>query len=184
MHPLAKTDRVTVEPIDNGFLLHDGDVPESYLLHPISYHVWTKSDGKTPVSEIAVDLRERLHFDITDDRVWSALDCLADANLLDRRAAPPAAVIRHDGILLVVNANHHTGAMLVAASMNSARFVRFTRDSQQDCSAVEQEERAKEQEGAEKRDRAFREAEEKKVKEWEQRQHENKKDQENRKSGS
>lgn len=53
--------------------------------------VWNRADGRRSVSELAELLTRELQVEIQVDDVWSALDCLHDANLMASPAPPPGA---------------------------------------------------------------------------------------------
>lgn len=51
--------------------------------------VWSRADGTRSVAELAELLTRELQTEVQADDVWSAIDCLNEARLMARPAAPP-----------------------------------------------------------------------------------------------
>lgn len=66
----------------------DGAVHEA---PPVTFAVWRAADGRTEVSGL-LDAARAVDPTATTTQIWAALDALADAGLLESRAAPPASV--------------------------------------------------------------------------------------------
>ncbi len=61
-------------------------------MSPITALVWTQSDGRRSVTEIADAIYRRLGEPVTESTVWTALDELADSGLLVQRTTPPGGL--------------------------------------------------------------------------------------------
>jgi hypothetical protein len=89
--PKSKTDGCVSIEAGNVFVIQDLHGRELARLDRVTALVWRLADGATPVQDIVRALRSG--FDIAGDEelVWSALDRLADLDLLTERFTPPAS---------------------------------------------------------------------------------------------
>jgi len=135
-------------------------------------------------------VRGALQLDLQEETVWSALDHLADAHLIEHRLTPPAATTTFSGRPLLQRIGSQTGLNLPAGRPVSATAVPGPRNSEDDRKRQEEEKDRKRQEEEkwerqrrEERDRQFREAEERKQREWEKDRQERLREIERRKTG-
>ena len=143
MLPRARIAGLVVTETAEGLHIHDTERQHTHTLHPLAALVWKHADGRTSVSELTAMAREQVGPDITDETIWSAIDSLTEANLLEGRLAPPSGaqrVGRRDLIRRVA-----VGSMAAAAI---GAVMAPSAVSAQDVSA--QEEGIKSQEGASK----------------------------------
>jgi hypothetical protein len=183
MQPVAKTDGVTVRRLDDGFLLQGDDSGESFFLHPITYEVWKRSDGSASVAQIASAIRAELHTDIQEEAVWSALDQLADANLLQHRLTPPGATSSLFGKPLLRKLGTSTGASLLAEKSAPTGII-GSRPQMSEQDDRRREEQKWEEQRQKERDKDFREREDKKTRKFEKDKEERRREVENKKAGS
>lgn len=89
MNPLARRHGVRQSRIEDEVVVYDILADQAHCLHPLTAQVWELADGTRSVAQIAAAAR-LARPDLEDEDVWAALDGLADAGLLESRAAPPA----------------------------------------------------------------------------------------------
>jgi hypothetical protein len=117
MKPRARITDVEQQWVDDELVVYDVKSGRAYCLNAIVAKVWPLADGTRDVP----DLLEALRVDFpeaTVTEVWSALDALGDANLLDERPAPPAGERRWSRRDLIREVAGATGALgIVSLSM-------------------------------------------------------------------
>ena len=182
MLPAAKTDGITVQNTEDGFLLQSGDASEGYLLHPIAHEVWKRSDGFASVAQIASAIRAEFHMDIQEETVWSALDHLADADLIQHRLTPPGATTAFSGRPFLRKLGTSTGANLLAEKPIPAGTIASEPQMSEQDDRRREEQKWEEQRQRE-RDKDFREREDKKTREFEKDKDERRREIEKRKTG-
>ncbi len=85
--PKARTDGLLVEELDGETLVYDLETHDAHCLNPAAALVWKRSDGRTPVRDLAPFLRE-VGLPAEESVVWMALSRLDDAGLVAPVALP------------------------------------------------------------------------------------------------
>jgi hypothetical protein len=85
--PLARTDRLVVEPFDDETLVYDLTSHKAHYLNHTAAFVWRQCDGHTSVEQIAARLKKDCPVQAREIVVRMALYRLAKAKLLTRSAA-------------------------------------------------------------------------------------------------
>jgi len=72
-----------------------------YSLDPLASLIWKTCDGTRSVSDLTAEARRLLQRNVSQEEVFTALDFLADAGLLQERITPPAGaqVVSRRGVL-------------------------------------------------------------------------------------
>lgn len=94
MLPRARTEGLTVEPLDDDLLVYDLDRARAHRLNPTAALVWRHADGSRSVSELAAILRRDLDAVADENLVQCSLDRLAAAQLLEGAAARSSEAAR------------------------------------------------------------------------------------------
>jgi hypothetical protein len=84
--PLARTDKLVVEPFDDETLVYDLTSHKAHCLNHASALIWRQCDGRQSVEAIAARLSEECPIHAREIAVRMALDQLANADLLTRWA--------------------------------------------------------------------------------------------------
>jgi hypothetical protein len=82
-HPVARSQRVLVEAVDNETVIYDLDTNVAHALKPLAAAVYTYADGKNNVEAIAELASYRLAEQITATQVTNAIAQLDALNLLE-----------------------------------------------------------------------------------------------------
>lgn len=117
MKAKARIEGMIVTEGRKGLIVHDTKYDLRHELPPLAALIWQHADGKTGIARLVELVRERLLPAADEETVWSGLDDLADAGLLEERVTPPGApVSRRDAIR---NVGTGIAAGLVAALMGT-----------------------------------------------------------------
>jgi hypothetical protein len=82
-HPVARSERVLVESVDNETVIYDLDTNVAHALKPLAAAVFTYADGKNNVEAIAELASYRLAEPVTSAQVTNAVAQLDALNLLE-----------------------------------------------------------------------------------------------------
>ncbi|HKE29361.1 MAG TPA: hypothetical protein VKB88_43725 [Bryobacteraceae bacterium] len=92
MNPKAIRNLAMVRGTDGLLRLEMADVGRKVVLDPLAELVWDLSDGSRSMEDLAQSAGRTFDRAVPKEEVFSALDFLADAGLLEERIAPPVAV--------------------------------------------------------------------------------------------
>jgi hypothetical protein len=81
--PQARTKGLIVEELPDEVLVYDRDRNRAHCLNKAAALVWESCDGKTAISDVALNLRKQLNAEFNDETVLHALTNLHKAHLLD-----------------------------------------------------------------------------------------------------
>jgi hypothetical protein len=81
-----------VQELSDELLVYDLECHRAHCLNRAAAHVWRSCDGQQPVRQIAASLSAELKAPVDEQVVWSALDQLERARLLEERLARPRAL--------------------------------------------------------------------------------------------
>ncbi len=101
--PLARTQRLLVEELDDEVVVYDLDSDSAHLLNATLVAVWRRCDGRTTVGEAVAALGG----EADEHVVWEAVAQLESSSLLQEAASPPVwrmsrrQVLRRVGIAAV-----------------------------------------------------------------------------------
>jgi hypothetical protein len=90
MKPLARTEGLVIRESADGLRIQDTLENQEYKLHRITAAVWRNANGLRAIADLAELVSRQLGLTADEERIWAALDRLADAKLLVARLAPPA----------------------------------------------------------------------------------------------
>jgi hypothetical protein len=93
MWPKAIGKGTAVRGADGLLRVSRADRGTEFILDSLAEVVWDLCDGSRTVETLAEQARQTLHRAVSMEDVFSALDFLADAGLLEHRIAPPAAEV-------------------------------------------------------------------------------------------
>ena len=80
--PHARAEGLVAEELPDEMLVYDLDRHKAHCLNHTAAMVWKHCDGKTPVRDIALILRDQLNTPVDEEIVWFSLDQLSKAHLL------------------------------------------------------------------------------------------------------
>ncbi|MFN0119151.1 MAG: PqqD family protein [Blastocatellia bacterium] len=92
--PCAREGSLIVREIRNEVLVYDLRTHKAHCLNELAAAVWQRCDGRQAVPEITRLLRREFDKRIDERVVWTAVDQLGKANLLESRIAPPLWRVR------------------------------------------------------------------------------------------
>jgi len=92
MLPQSRTDRVVVQEVDGELLAYDLETDQAHCLNDVTACVWRHADGRTSVEGLLETVRRESGSEVDEETLWSALEALADANLLAERVERPAGM--------------------------------------------------------------------------------------------
>jgi hypothetical protein len=93
MNPIVRSG-LLVESTGDEVVAVDESTNEVFALDPAAACVFTHADGTRDVAELVTVLRASVDPSAEAEAVWSILDRLADAGLIETRVAPPAGSSR------------------------------------------------------------------------------------------
>jgi hypothetical protein len=99
--PLARRSGVLHQDLPDGVMVYDTERNQAHTLNPAAALVWRHCDGETQVSEITRLLQQELNLPPDEAVVWSALQGLASAHLLEEPARLPNGAILHSRRALI-----------------------------------------------------------------------------------
>lgn len=120
-NPQARRDALEIQDLGDELVIYDVRADAAHALQPIAARIWQLSDGTRDVPSLHAALATEAQFaDVSVAEVWSALDGLADASLLDARMAPPGGepITRRSAVLRVTAAGA-LGALTVPGLITS-----------------------------------------------------------------
>jgi hypothetical protein len=94
--PRARSVKLVVEPLDGETLVYDLRRHRAHCLNRTASLVWSGCDGRTSVAAMGARLERELAVSDGETLVWTALDQLARARLLEHPPALPPARSRRD----------------------------------------------------------------------------------------
>ncbi len=121
MKPKAVRNAAIVRGTDGLLRLEMGDAGREFVLDPLAELVWDLSDGSRNLEALAQAASRALDRVVHREEVFSALDFLADAGLIEERVAPPVAEGNVSRRLLLVRIGPVVGAAAWMMSGVSAR---------------------------------------------------------------
>jgi UPF0716 family protein affecting phage T7 exclusion len=120
-NPQARRDALEIQDLGDELVIYDVRADAAHALQPLAARVWQLSDGTRDVPSLHAALATEAPFaDVTVAEVWSALDGLADASLLEARITPPGGepITRRSAVLRVTAAGA-LGALTVPGLITS-----------------------------------------------------------------
>lgn len=93
--PRARTDGLVIETLGDETLVYDLRRHRAHCLNLAATLVWRRCDGRTPVAAAAEQLGAELGVPEADDLVWTAVEQLARARLLEEAPSFPAPRSRY-----------------------------------------------------------------------------------------
>ncbi|MBW8813079.1 MAG: hypothetical protein JF588_06600 [Caulobacterales bacterium] len=90
--PVAKRNRTIALQVGPELVVQDRSGQELARLDALDAFLWESADGTIGVPDLARRASESLGAAVDRETVWSALDRLADAGLLEQRATPPGSL--------------------------------------------------------------------------------------------
>ena len=95
--PQARSNGIVVEELTDEVLVYDLDRDRAHCLNQTAAKVWRLCDGNSSPAEIAARLDVKLEPAAAQEVVWTAIDQLGRAGLLDKKLKrPTAAISRRD----------------------------------------------------------------------------------------
>ena len=139
--PRARTDGVIVEELADEVLVYDLDRDRAHCLNQTAANVWRLCDGKSSAAEIATRLGVDLEPAAAQEVVWTAIDQLSRAGLLDKKIKRPAAaggMSRRDVIKKIAVAAAIGVPVVTSVVAPTATFAATCRPSRASCTTSAQ----------------------------------------------
>jgi hypothetical protein len=95
--PQAREDDVVVQELANEVLVYDLNTHKGHCLNQTAAAVWRHCDGTTTVPELTAIVSRELSTAVDEELVWTALDRLGKAGLLQARIRRPG-ISRRDAV--------------------------------------------------------------------------------------
>ena len=97
--PQARSNGIVVEELADEVLVYDLNRDRAHCLNQTAANVWKLCDGKSSPSEIASRLGTELEPATAQEVVWTAIDQLSRAGLLENKLKRPTAVISRRDVM-------------------------------------------------------------------------------------
>lgn len=94
--PVARKQGLVIQELPDEVLVYDLDRDRAHCLNTTAAFVWQHCNGRNTTAQIAQTLGRQFDCAVDEKIVWMALDQLGRNHLLDRRPAPPAALMGMD----------------------------------------------------------------------------------------
>lgn len=120
--PEARREGLVIQELADEVLVYDRERNKALCLNQTAALVWKHCDGKTPVSEVARALEERVHAPVDEELIWLGIQQLNKAHLLEQARRLPERgmsrrqVIRRIGLGAAVAAPLVTSILAPAAA--------------------------------------------------------------------
>lgn len=92
--PQAREDDVVVQELPGEVLVYDLKTHKAHCLNETAAIVWKHCDGSTTIAELASIVSQELSAAVDETFVWTAIDRLAKAGLLQSPVQRPAGISR------------------------------------------------------------------------------------------
>lgn len=97
--PQARSVGLVVEEMSDEVLVYDLERDRAHCLNLTAANVWKLCDGQSTPAEIATRLGVKLEPAAAQEVVWTAIDQLSRAGLLDKKIKRPAAAISRRDVI-------------------------------------------------------------------------------------
>lgn len=81
--PLARTQDIIVQQVDNECLVYDLKTNKALCLNTVSAEIWKRCDGITTVREVAEVIGQQVKIKLDEDFIWLAINDLEKNKLLE-----------------------------------------------------------------------------------------------------
>lgn len=137
--PQARSVGLVVEEMSDEVLVYDLERDRAHCLNLTAANVWKLCDGQSTPAEIATRLGVKLEPAAAQEVVWTAIDQLSRAGLLDKKIKRPAAAIsRRDVIKRLAVAAAITVPVVTSVVAPTATQAATCRTSGDACTASAQ----------------------------------------------
>jgi hypothetical protein len=137
--PQARSAGLVVEELSDEVLVYDLERDRAHCLNLTAANVWKLCDGKSSPAEIATRLGVKLEPVEAQEVVWTALDQLGRAGLLDKKITrPSAAISRRDVIKRLAVAAAITVPVVTSVVAPTATHAATCRPSGDTCGSSAQ----------------------------------------------
>ncbi len=92
--PLARSEELIIESIENEVLVYDLKHGKSHCLNQTAVLIWKHCDGQTNIAQMSRILNKDLNMSISEQAIWLGLKQLAGAHLLQEPLTPPANIAK------------------------------------------------------------------------------------------
>ena len=89
MNPKSRNDDIVVEEVFDELVIYDLKRDKVHSLNPTAAFVWRHCDGNRTPAELAMLLQQNYKVSQADALLWSTLDRLEKAKLLEEKTPPP-----------------------------------------------------------------------------------------------
>ena len=94
--PVARKQGLVIQELPDEVLVYDLDRDRAHCLNTTAAFVWQRCNGRNSTAQIAQSLGRQFDCAVDEKIVWLALDQLGRNHLLDKRPAPPPALMGMD----------------------------------------------------------------------------------------
>ena len=94
--PVARKQGLVIRELPDEVLVYDLDRDRAHCLNMTAAFVWQRCNGRNTTARIAQTLGRQFDCAVDEKIVWLALDQLGRNHLLERRPAPPPALMGMD----------------------------------------------------------------------------------------
>jgi len=137
--PQARSKGLVVEELADEVLVYDLDRDRAHCLNHTAANVWRLCDGKSSAADIASRLGLELEPEAAQEVVWTAVDQLGRAGLLDKRIKRPAGAMSRRAVMKKIAVAAAIGVPVVTSIVApKASHAANCRPSGQSCTASAQ----------------------------------------------
>ncbi|HJQ67368.1 MAG TPA: PqqD family peptide modification chaperone [Blastocatellia bacterium] len=137
--PQARSNGLVVEELADEVLVYDLDRDRAHCLNQTAANVWRLCDGKSSPAEIAARLGVELEPAAAQEVVWTAIDQLGRAGLLDKKVKRPTPSISRRDVMKKIAVAAAIGVPAVTSVVApKATHAATCRPSGQSCTASAQ----------------------------------------------
>ena len=137
--PQARSNGIVVEELADEMLVYDLNRDRAHCLNQTAANVWKLCDGKSSPAEIASRLGTELEPAAAQEVVWTAIDQLGRAGLLENKLKRPTAAISRRDVMKKIAVAAAIGVPVVTSIVApKASHAATCRPSGQSCGSSAQ----------------------------------------------
>ena len=137
--PQARSNGIVVEELADEVLVYDLNRDRAHCLNQTAANVWKLCDGKSSPAEIATRLGTGLEPAAAQEVVWTAIDQLSRAGLLETKVKRPASAISRRDVMKKIAVAAAIGVPVVTSVVApTSTFAATCRPSRAGCTTSAQ----------------------------------------------